>query len=103
MPTHHHSNAGRSVLTNVTAQYHVATYFWPELEVNRTDWGGGGRGGRSQTLLTPGIVLGRFPIGGRSKAIVGFGYQTAISGKYAHPPATPTFNHNLILSTRVTF
>ncbi len=103
MPTHDHSNAGRSALTNVTAQYHLATYFWPELELNRTDWSGGERGGRSQMLLTPGIVLGRFPIGGRSKAIVGFGYQTAISGKYAHAPATPTFNHNLILSTRVTF
>jgi hypothetical protein len=103
MPTHDHSNAGRMALTNVTMQYHLATFFWPELELNRTDWSGGARGGRSQTLLTPGLVLGRFPMGGRSKAIVGFGYQTAVSGKYARPPATPTFNHNLILSTRITF
>jgi hypothetical protein len=103
IPTHDNSKAGHSLLTNVTFQYHFATFFWPEVELNRTDWYGGARDGRSQTLITPGIVLGRFPIGGRSKAIVGFGYQTSLSTKYTKAPATPTFNHNLILSTRVTF
>jgi hypothetical protein len=103
IPTHDNSKAGRSLLTNVTFQYHVGAYFWPEVELNRTDWIGGSRDSRSQTLITPGIVLGRFPVGGRSKAIVGFGYQTSLSTKYPKAPATPTFNHNLILSTRLTF
>jgi hypothetical protein len=103
IPTHDNSKAGHALLTNVTLQYHWAKVFWPEVELNRTDWYGGARDGRSQTLLTPGIVLGRFPIGGRSKAIVGFGYQTSLSTKYPKTPATPTFNHNLILSTRVSF
>ena len=103
MPTHDNSNTGRALLTNVTFQYHFSRVFWPEVELNRTDWSGGARDNRSQTYLTPGIVLGRFVISGRSKFIVGLGYQTAISKVYAASPATPTFNHNWILSLRTTF
>jgi hypothetical protein len=103
IPTHDNSNAGRAVLSNVTAQLHVATYFWPELELNRTDWSGGSRNERSQSYLTPGLVLGRFIIHGRSKFIVGLGYQTPVSKIYPANPATPTFRHNWILSARTTF
>lgn len=103
IPTHDNSKTGRAVLTNVTAQYRVAPFLWPEVEMNRTDWGGGSRANRSQTYLTPGLVLGRFVLGGRSKLIVGIGYQTAVSRLYAASPATPAFNHNWIFSGRVTF
>jgi len=103
IPTHDYSNAGRAVLSNVTAQIHMATYFWPELELNRTDWSGGSRNNRSQSYLTPGVVLGRFIIHGRSKFIVGLGYQTPVSKIYPTNPATPTFNHNWIVSARTTF
>jgi hypothetical protein len=102
-PTHDNSRAGRSVLTNVTAQYHVAPLLWPELELNRTDWAGGSRDGRSQTYLTTGVVVGRFILSARSKLILGLGYQTPLSSVYAKAPATPTFSHNWILSARVTF
>ena len=103
MPTHDNSKAGTSVLTNVTAQYHIGRLFWPEVELNRTDWSGGSRDGRSQTYLTPGLILGRFLITEHNKFIVGVGYQTAISKVYAQSPATPTFNHDWILSLRTTF
>jgi hypothetical protein len=103
IPTHDQTNTGRSLLTNVTAQYHTAAVFWPEVELNRTDWLGGTRNGRGQTYLTPGLVLGRFLLGGRSKLIIGAGYQVPISKRYSAPPATPASNHNWILSTRVTF
>jgi hypothetical protein len=103
IPTHDNSKAGRSILTNVTAQYHVSSLLWPEIELNRTDWSGGARASRSQTYLTPGLVVGRTLLGGRSKLIVGLGYQTAISNVYATSPATPTYNHNWILSVRTTF
>ncbi|MGA3007837.1 MAG: hypothetical protein ABSE59_08100, partial [Opitutaceae bacterium] len=73
------------------------------VELNRTDWTDGSRNARSQTYLTPGIVVGRFLLGGHSKFIAGLGYQTAISTRYAAGPATPTFNHNWILSVRTTF
>ncbi len=103
IPTHDNSKAGRAILTNVTFQYHLNRIFWPELELNRTDWDGGARESRSQTYLTAGLILGRFQIAEHSKFIVGLGYQTAISRLYAASPATPTFNHNWILSLRTTF
>src|SRR5258708_3114600 len=102
-PTHDHGDTGKSVLTNITAQYHVSKLFWPELEMNRTDWIGGGRDARSQTYLTPGLIIGRFVLGGRSKLIAGLGYQTSISKKYPTSPTTPTFTHNWIASVRVPF
>jgi hypothetical protein len=102
MPTHDNSNAGRAYATNVTAQYHLDQVFWPEVEMNRTDWAGGARAGRSQTFVTPGIVFGRFPVG-RVKFIVGVGYQAAVLTSYAKNPATPTYNHNWILSVRTAF
>jgi len=103
IPTHDHSNSGRTTLTNITAQFHVSRLLWPELEMNRTDWTGGSRDARSQTFLTPGVVVGRIPISRRSKFIIGLGYQTAVSHVYAPSPMTPTFNHNWILSVRETF
>lgn len=103
LPTHDHSRGGRAVLTNVTAQLHLGKVFWPELELNRTYWSGGARDARSQTYLTPGIVFGRFVIGGRSKFIFGVAYQTPLSHVYAAAPATPTFAHNWILSARTTW
>ena len=103
IPTSDHSDAGKAILTNVTAQYHLSALLWPEVELNRTDWSGGGRDGRSQTYLTPGLIVGRFLLGGRSKLILGIGYQTAISKVYPTSPATPTYNHNWIFSVRTTF
>jgi len=103
IPTDDHSNAGKAILTNLTAQYHVSPLLWPELELNRTDWDGGERGGRSQTFLTAGVIFGRFTLSESSKLIVGFGYQTALSHVYATGATTPTFNHNWEISARVTF
>ena len=103
IPSHDNSKAGRALLENVTVQYHCSHVIWPEVELNRTDWSGGGRDNRSQTYLTTGVVFGRFVMSDRSKFIVGVGYQSAISKVYATPPATPVFNHNWILSLRTTF
>jgi hypothetical protein len=102
-PTDDHSHAGKSVLTNVTAQYHFAKYFWPEVEMNRTDWVGGARDARSQTYLTPGIIFGRFILPNKMKLILGVGYQTPLSHNYPQSPATPTFNHNWLTSVRLAF
>jgi len=103
IPTHDNSKAGRAILANVTLQYHISRVLWPELEMNRTDWSGGSRDRRSQTYLTPGLILGRFALNSHSNLIVGLGYQAAVSRVYPSKPATPTFNHNWILSARTTF
>ncbi|MGA2693536.1 MAG: hypothetical protein ABSF76_14325 [Opitutaceae bacterium] len=103
IPIHDHSNSGRSIQTNITAQYHLTKLLWPEIEMNRTDWIGGARGERTQTYLTPGLIVGRMVLSKRSKLIVGLGYQTAVSRVYGPGPITPTFNHNWVLTARVTF
>lgn len=104
MPLSHAHTIGASIITNVAFQYHLGEVFWPELEINSTHWTSGDRAGKSQVFLTPGIVFGRFPIAGRLKAIVGAAYQIAVSPRVTTAPVlTPTFNHQLIITTRLTF
>jgi hypothetical protein len=103
IPVHDNSGAGRSIPTNITAQYHISPLLWPEIEINRTDWIGGQRGARTQTYITPGLIIGRIVLNKRSKLIIGAGYQTAVSRVYGPGPITPTFNHNWLISERVTF
>ncbi|TWB31892.1 hypothetical protein [Nitrospirillum bahiense] len=104
IPMAHENTIGTAVATNVTFQYHLDDYFWPELEVNDTYWSGGLRDGKNQVLLTPGIIFGRFPLGGHSKANFGFGYQFAVSPSLQREPAlTPTLDHAWVFTGRVSF
>jgi hypothetical protein len=104
LPTANQDVLGTAFATNVAFQYHFGKYFWPEIELNDTYWAGGLRGGKNQLFLTPGIVLGRFPLGGRAKLIVGVGYQIALGpNQVLKPVLTPTYNHQWIMSARVAF
>jgi hypothetical protein len=87
---------GTPVLWNTTFQGHFMRYLWPELEFNYTWWPDGLREGRSQLYLTPGIVLGKFPIWRRLSAVVGAGRQTAVTSH-------PVNDHAWILSVRAPF
>ena len=101
----HHDVIGRSIIGNATLQkYHLGVVFWPRDHINTTHWTDGPRGGKTQVFLTPGLVLGRFPIAGRLKAIVGAGYQIAVAPKLVTTPElTPTYKHQLIITTRLAF
>ncbi len=70
--------------------------FWPMVEQNSSFWLGGALGGKEQTFITPGLVLGGFPIEKRLRFAVGAGYQIAV---------TPfrQYNHRWILSLRFPF
>jgi len=105
IPTSRQNTLGTSAPINVTLQYHLFEYFWPEFEVNNTWWlNGKQRGGKDQILLTPGLILGRFQLHDRVKLIVGGGYQFAVSPKYVvTSEQTPAYNHNWILTARITF
>ncbi len=96
---------GSQLLTNVTFQYHLLKYFWPEFELNDTIWlSGDQRGGKDQLFLTPGLVLGRFAIAGRVRAIVGAGYQFAVSpDERVTGEVDPVYAHNWVLSARLSF
>jgi Putative MetA-pathway of phenol degradation len=104
LPTDHESTIGKAVATNLTLQYHVLKYFWPEFEVNYTHWFGGLRDGKDQVFLTPGLILGRFQLYERARLIIGGGYQFAVSPKVVTTPAlTPTYDHAWILTARLAF
>ncbi len=103
---------GKSWATNVTFQYHFAEFFWPEVEVNNTYWlDGSERGKLDQVLITPGIIFGRFTLANAGpttiKGIIGIGYQFAVAPDPVYFSAsgdrTPTYNHEWLISSRITF
>ncbi len=102
-PTDYSQGTGDTLNYNIAFQYHLWSILWPEFEVNGIRWIGGERAGMNQLALTPGIVFGRFPLGGRAKLSVGVGYQMAVSPATIREPLTPQFRNNFILSTRLSF
>ena len=105
LPFQNTDQLGKSIATNVAFQYHLLKYLWPEFELNETYWlDGKQRGGKNQLFLTPGIIFGRFVIHDRIKAIVGGGYQVAVTPKYIDTTEqTPAYNHAWILTARLAF
>lgn len=90
------STIGRTYTWNHTFQVHVLTKVWPELEVNQSWFSGGKNDGKEQTLLTPGVVVGRTRLTDRLGLTVGAGVQIAVSKFH-------TNNHNIIASVRFPF
>lgn len=103
IPASHSATIGHPVATNVAFQYHVASVFWPELEVNWTYYPDGQRGGLNQVYLTPGLILSSFDIGRGFHLTLGGGYQVAVSPMYRAKPLTPSYNHAWIFTTRLNF
>lgn len=87
---------GRTLLTNVAAQYHISRFLWPELESNSTFWYGGPNDGRKQSFITPGLVIGRFPIHHRIGLTLGTGFQIAATTFHQ-------YNHAFIVTVRMPF
>ena len=101
LPTSDGSVNGRILHSNTVAQYHVGKYFWPELEINSTRYFGGTRDGKTQTFLTPGVVVGKFRLRSadaksRMGLVGGVAFQTAVT-KYH------SYNHALVMSLRLAF
>ncbi len=100
LPADDTTKLGRPVLWNTVAQYHVGKLFWPEIENNATFYHGGTNDGRMQNFLTPGLMLSKFKLEhdprNRLAFVVGGGMQIATSQFH-------TYNHGLVLSTRLLF
>jgi hypothetical protein len=77
---------GRTIASNTAFQYHATKALWPEVEINSTIWEGGANDGKKQTFVTPGLVLGRFPIHKRVAVVAGAGFQVAAThyNQYNH-------------------
>jgi len=101
LPTSNGATNGRTIQSNTVAQYRFTKYFVPELELNSTRYFGGLRDGKTQTFLTPGIVMGRFPIRraeakSRMGIVGGVAFQTAVTQYHS-------YNHALVISLRFAF
>lgn len=101
LPTSNALANGRTVHSNTVAQYKIGKYVSPELELNSTRYFGGTRDGKTQTFLTPGVILGKFPIRAASAhsrmgLVGGVAFQTAVTHYH-------TYNHAVVMSLRLAF
>lgn len=96
LPVDSVQKVGRIIAWNTVAQEHVGRFLWPELEANASFFKGGAKDGQHQLFLTPGLVVGRFPIHQRIGLTLGGGMQIATS----HAAA---YNHALVFTARVPF
>jgi hypothetical protein len=85
---------GRQFISNTAFQARFDRIFWPELEVNAIALKGGPNDGKKQVFLTPGVLIGRFPLTRSMGFTFGAGMQIAASDY--HP-----YDHGLIFSVRL--
>jgi hypothetical protein len=96
LPTSGTNLLGRAILFNTEADYKIKGKIWPMLEQNSTFWSGGTLDGKKQVFLTPGLVLGSFPLAERLHLAIGAGVQIAVTEFHQ-------YNHRWILSVRFPF
>ena len=96
VPTGNRNVLGTPIALNVTAQYHMLKYLWPEFEVNSTMWANGKNDGKKQVFLSPGLVAGKFHLWKRVGMAVGGGVQIAATQFH-------TYEHNWVSSVRFPF
>lgn len=96
LPTGDTNLIGRTYVLNNTFQYRVFRRIWPEVELNSTFFQQGKNDGQGQSFITPGLVLGRFPLWKRVGFTFGGGFQVATTRFH-------TTNHNGVLSIRFPF
>lgn len=105
LPTGDADALGRPVAWNTAGQYRLSgvlhgAALWPEIENNATFYHGGPNDGRKQDFVTLGMMLNGIKLAGaeagRMSLSVGAGMQIATT--HFH-----TYNHALILSTRVNY
>jgi hypothetical protein len=96
LPTGNESTIGRTFPWNNAFQYRIHRKFWPEVEVNYTHFVDGPDNGKTQVFMTPGLVIGKFPIHKRLALTFGGGFQIATTHFHRN-------NHNGIFTIRFPF
>jgi hypothetical protein len=87
---------GRTIVSNTAVDYRIKGQIWPMLELNSTSWSGGTLDGKREVFLTPGLVVGSFPVAERLHLGLGAGVQIAVSDFHR-------YNHRWIASVRLPF
>lgn len=96
LPTSGASLLGRAIVFNTAVDYKIKGKIWPMLEQNSVFWSGGALDGKKQFFLTPGFVLGSFPVAERLRFAIGAGVQIAVTEFHQ-------YNHRWIVSMRFPF
>ena len=96
LPTTGTNLLGRAILFNTEVDYKIKGKLWPMLEQNSTFWSGGTLDGKKEVFLTPGLVLGSFPLVERLHLGIGGGVQIAATQFHR-------YDHRWILSVRLPF
>jgi len=108
LPVSNGAKLGHTMTWNNVVQYRLAArgrarFFWPELEFNSSFYSGGANDGKAATFATPGLVIGRIPLRhgasgepGRLGLTFGAGEQIALTRFH-------TYNHALVITTRIPF
>lgn len=63
---------------------------------NYTYWANGIHNGQNQLFITPGLVVGKFPLWGRLACMFGVGFQVAVTDN-------PLYHRNFIFTSRIPF
>jgi hypothetical protein len=87
---------GQMIIFNTAVDYKIKGKLWPMLEQNSIFWSGGTLDGKKEVFLTPGIVLGSFPLAERLHLSLGGGVQIAATQFHQ-------YNHRWIVSVRFPF
>jgi hypothetical protein len=96
LPTSGGDTLGRTIIFNTAVDYRIKGKIWPVLEQNSAFWSGGSLDGKKQVFLTPGLVLGGFPLAERLHLTIGGGVQIAVTQFHQ-------YNHRWIASVRFPF
>jgi hypothetical protein len=87
---------GRAIIFNTAVDYQIKGKLWPMIEQNSTFWSGGLLAERKQVFITPGFVIGPFPVSRRAHFLIGGGVQIAVTQFHQ-------YKHRWILSIRFPF
>lgn len=96
LPTGGTNVLGRTIVFNTEVDYRIRGKVWPMFEQNSIFWVDGPLSGKKQVFLTPGVIVGPFPLAGTLHLAVGLGFQTAVSSYHQ-------YNHRWIFSVRFPF
>ena len=102
-PIAYENKIGVQVPMNISFQYWLRPYFWPEFEVQNIYFVDGPHGGKNQVLLTPGIMFGRFRLYDRLKLSFGIGYQIAVAPPETRVATLPLYRNSPIFTVRFSF
>ena len=87
---------GRTIVSNTAVDYRIKGVVWPMIELNAISWSGGTLDGKKEVFVTPGVVVGSFPLAERLRLSLGVGVQIAVSDFHR-------YDHRWIGSVRLPF